>query len=549
MDEQNLKLEFNLDYIKILQEDEDVSMCQLDLLHLGVNRNKCNISKECLEKSISSFYNKPIIYRLNNKYFPEEGTDVVEHARDEQQEKTTFIGGTIPESSPVEYIERDEKEYVRMVGVIHKLYQPTLLKILESRNGEVKVSIELKVIDGCQDENGILVINEFKLLSVCLLGNGIPEGIEGSQLVVTKFSMDDYNKHYLNFTKIEDVLGINQDGVPDVEVNIEAPLSTDLQTEEEVKNIEEDVVIIEDNIQETAIAEEEPIILKDSLVGLEPTFNINKEKEDKKVVNKATEKFSLTSDQIYEILRNAVSSFKYISGVYECNKYWIRDYDENVFYVCDEEDGKKYQVPYTIENDVATIDLENKKEVISGGYKVVGEVEEVIANTEVETPAEELTETPEEELAEEVVENTEDTTDWKGKFELVDSEHKMALEELAKYKKAEEDQKMMNLLESFAHCYSLEEKEVMKADIAKCSFADFEKKVNNKVKEFALKMKDQKVEEPEKVENAEVVEEVQKNTLQFSVSPFGIIPTYDFSKNFGEGGLDSIIKNSGVKVK
>lgn len=196
MDE--LKLEFGLDYFQILEQDDDCMLVNLDLLHLGKNRNMCDISKECVEKSLPTFFNKPIIYRLNSKYYPQSSTDVVEHARNAEEEKLMYIAGTIPESSPVQYVERNKKTYLRMAGVIHKHYQPILMRILKNRSGEMKVSIEIKA-KGEKNEEGIFVIDRFIFMAVCLLSKDVQEGIEGSEMVVTKFSIEDYNSHYLNF--------------------------------------------------------------------------------------------------------------------------------------------------------------------------------------------------------------------------------------------------------------------------------------------------------------------------------------------------------------
>ena len=85
------------------------------------------------------------------------------------------------------------------------------------------------------------------------------------------------------------------------------------------------------------------------------------------------------------------------------------------------------------------------------------------------------------------------------------------------------------------------------------TYAELDKEVSKKAKEFARNMK--KVEKEEVEETAETKEEDKEekveNKLNFSISPFGaMIPSYDFSKNLSEDStLDSIIKNSNVKVK
>ena len=190
-----MRLDFSLDTIEILKQDPDCMMVRLALLHEGVNRNNCDISHEAVLKSIPTIFNKPIVYRLNNKYFPLDSTDVLEHSREE--DTTMMQAGIIPESAPMEFVERNGKVYLETVGVIHKIYNPTLTDILHRRNGNMKVSIEIKVPAGERDINGILKVDEFIFLSVCLLSEETIEGIEGSNLIVTKFSSEEYNKKYM----------------------------------------------------------------------------------------------------------------------------------------------------------------------------------------------------------------------------------------------------------------------------------------------------------------------------------------------------------------
>lgn len=100
------------------------------------------------------------------------------------------------------------------------------------------------------------------------------------------------------------------------------------------------------------------------------TSNENNEEGDK-VIGEAVEKFSLTARQIDEILNNALSEYKYQCGDYEYHKYWVRTFDAELVYVCDYEDNKTYSFKYSINENVATIDMESKDEVIDGGFMSV----------------------------------------------------------------------------------------------------------------------------------------------------------------------------------
>ena len=192
-----MTLNFEVDYMKILEADDDVSIVELDLLHTGKNRNQYIIDKEAVEKALPTFYNKPIIYRLDNEFIPSLANDVVEHGT--EQDRTMRIAGVIPESAPMTFVKRDGKEYLRTKGIIYKIYQPSLMNILANRDGNVKVSIEIAVMDKFEDEDGAWNVTDFVFEGVALLGANILEGIEGSRLNVFRCSANDLNAHYKTF--------------------------------------------------------------------------------------------------------------------------------------------------------------------------------------------------------------------------------------------------------------------------------------------------------------------------------------------------------------
>ena len=125
----------------------------------------------------------------------------------------------------------------------------------------------------------------------------------------------------------------------------------------------------------------------------------------------------------------------------------------------------------------------------------------------------------------------------------------------AKEQKAADMETMTNLLNTYAHCYSEDELTKAKEAIKNSSVEDFSKSVDDQVKSFALKMKDNKdikdkPEEKDKTDKAEDKKddkEKQENSLKFSISSFGVFPSYDFSKITKDDGSDSSTKY-GVKI-
>jgi len=102
-------------------------------------------------------------------------------------------------------------------------------------------------------------------------------------------------------------------------------------------------------------------------------LNIKQEKEEENIVIKeAVEKFSLNSNQIREILDNALSGCKYLSGICEYHKYWVNCFDETYVYIEDNESYKTYRATYNIVDNIGTVDLDSLEEVIRGNFIPVG---------------------------------------------------------------------------------------------------------------------------------------------------------------------------------
>ena len=134
----NINMQFNLnpENFKLLENDGYCSIAEIDFLHIGLNRNKCNISQECVEKSLKSFYNKPLLCILDNSILPSLSTDFKEHAYSEEEKKKFIAFGTIPESSEFKYVERDNgKTYLNAKVVIWKNYFPIIMNILNFKPG------------------------------------------------------------------------------------------------------------------------------------------------------------------------------------------------------------------------------------------------------------------------------------------------------------------------------------------------------------------------------------------------------------------------------
>lgn len=196
-----LTSEVDMNDIDILSDDEDMAIVSLDLMHTGVNRNKCDIPEEAIEVSLRSVANKPITFRYNKQNM--DATDVVEHAHNDKELFETRVAGHVPTGSRMRLVERENgKVYLNVEGVLQKRYIPTLMHIIHENKDKLKVSVEFRA-EGTQDDDGIFHISRFKLQAITLLSDLVLEGIEGSCMTVvepTTEEVDEMNERYFAFS-------------------------------------------------------------------------------------------------------------------------------------------------------------------------------------------------------------------------------------------------------------------------------------------------------------------------------------------------------------
>ena len=389
----NLQFSLNSDNFRLLENDGYCSIAEIDFLHVGLNRNKCDISKECVEKSLQSFYNKPLLCILDNSIIPSLSTDFKEHAYSDEERKKFIAFGTIPESSTFRFVERDNgKTYLTAKVVIWKNYFPIIMNILKRRDGNVKVSIELTVVDGDQDDiTGVLKINEFRLLSCVLLGEGIMEGIEGSHLEVLRFSLaeDDFkqaNEYYLSFSQKnteyelpEEVKNAIQEGLNSYK-NIGKGCTTQVVTM--AKKLVNGTYI--DRIQVNKIDQllsnsknKDKSLIFDVLGGEIMENWINDIKEER-VGDRRLK--GLSNQELQEQLWHDLDKYKYHDGEWEGRKYYVEEIysDEKIAIIRDNETAEYFKVPYEIKDGKANINMEDKKPV----HKTYEETTETFSSKE-----------------------------------------------------------------------------------------------------------------------------------------------------------------------
>jgi len=631
MNEQELKINIDMDYMKLLYEDNDISIVECLILHEGVNRKKCNIPHQIVLDALPSLANKPIWGIPNSKFFRDSSTDFVEHSRSEEENEEVMIFGTFPESAVknAEFIEFNNKTYLKVQAILWKRYAPLAMRIFNTRNGNAKISMEINA-KGKQDVYGIFNIERMVFLSAVCLGLKIPEGIKDSQLNITKFTLDEtienFNQQYIssfsnedkfiipeniknnakkalklrkkygrggtnvqlttakylanneyisyeNIQKFSTYFSRNENKLNNLEANdvssnkfIELLLNGGEECQKWFKEITDTKLLKNTNITE--------FFVKKEIVGTKEIITINKNKDDMSNASWGEEdKPSLKKDCLmasnYKPLCKSVflkCEEKFEEGLESALGYPVMEKisDEVVYNRNGLTSAKAYATKNNETEILSKLKLiynhlslpwdENEKKNKEGDKNMS---EEIVKNAEdiVETNkpiieeeiknAENSDNTKSADKNVEEIKNTEVEPDFCKNCNSLTEDLKMANNELIKYKKAEEEQKMYSLLETFSHCYSAEEKETLKSEVSKFSFGEFEKKVDGKIKEFALRVKEENTANKEDVKS----DEPTGDNIKFSVSPFGMNETYDFSKKSGETNLDSIIKDCNIKIK
>lgn len=519
----------DIDFMGEIWSDKFCSIYEVLLLHTGINRNLCDISKEAVERSMPSFYNKPLYAILNDKYDKSRSDDFTEHFRTEEEGsyynsnkviEDINIFGVIPESAPMEWVEKDEKLYLRTQAIVWKEYCGVINDILQNRDGNVKVSIEIALEDYVVEDNGIVTINKFKFLSVTMLGEKVMEGIAGSSIKSLKFSYEDLNEKYVSFSE----------NVSDLDV-VETIMSKYASEED---------------------------------YGTGDKIKIDKTKESMSTsdwgsVDKTELRNKVLKAKNYKTLVNSIYAL--------VESGWEEAPSEHLKYpIMEIKDGVAVYNRYALASALAYAKKENESAVISkienlykkldinddeGGEKKMEEKElngchgeemekidnEAIIENEnkddvIDNEVTKKEENPKEEKSEEESNEKEDFESLKQSYSELLKKYNLVEEELSVYKSKEEKEEMCDMIDQFSHCMSEERIKELKDSVEESNKSDMEKMINKEIASFALSLKKEKEEKEED---------------NFSINRYFIHEEKGFSQLEKEG-IDNIINNSSVSV-
>lgn len=491
------KMNFSIDHYTVLEDNPFMSLLRAFIVCDGSNPNQTFFTKEVIERAKPTLFNIPIFAILD------ESGDFKEHVQTESDDKNKNAIGMIPESCNCSFEEYEGRTYLVANICIWKAYFPVESAILKSKDKFSKISMEILVTNSHERDNDELEIDDFIFTSIFLLGDKYGTGIPNAHMEMIRYSSKEYEALIKETNKQLQLFSIPQEVKDNAKQALELP-----QTNPQLIQFAKDI-LDSDGFNYSKITmlfgkinnlrKEDNILFYGGSEGREWYKNIimqfESEKEVDVVYEEVTQKFSLNSCQIEEILSNALSEFKYKDGDYEWNRYWVKGFDEEFVYVHDNEDSKDKRMKYNIQENVAIIDVESAEEVISAGFMpVVPKSEESEIETEEfvegEKPKGEETETFSQE---EHMKMKADFEELSGKYKELEEKFTAMEEDYAKLNtfkveqiKKDEEMMMTSSLNEYSKILSEEDKKEFTDKIKEYSFETFEKELTAKVAKIAL---------------------------------------------------------------
>lgn len=443
-------------------QDPSLMKVTLKACHCGINRNNSKISEESMKAAFPTFANKPILAEIITDKDGEKdfGSHAMSFETDEEgNEIIRYIEqpvGIIPETNNIhlEYDKVQDKTYTIVDGYIFNYYGNETSDIIKRKNG-TKVSVELEIYDmAWSGKDKVLVINDFSFSGVTLLGEAVGEGMIGSRLDIADFSKKeniDYSEQIIEMQerlkKLESCFNIEnlkEGGTVEVDIdkkeNFEEVTETEKVTETE-ETTEEEVTVTENESEETVdetseVNEtvEENMEVDDNTEGFESNEESTESVTENESLNTVKYSFEINGeikeyavslqDKIYAIQDLVNATYAEQDNTY----YGVTVYEEYVI-MCDWWTGRYYKQSYKDED---------------GNYSLVGDRVEVYVDFVTEEEQKEL--------------------------ESMRSNYSSVVEELNKYKEAEDIADKMSIFddESYSDYLETDEfKELMSEDTLK----------------------------------------------------------------------------------
>ena len=317
------------------EEDKRFAKCVIKVQHDKANLNDSYFDKKDMENcAAKSLRLTPIlgsvVYAEDSEEYKLNGHDMEyrivqnEEGYDLKISHVERIYGYVPHDAEIsfEYDEDEDKTFLVTEGYLWKNYMDELEEILNRKDGETEVSMEISVNDSFEREDGLIQITDYTFEGITMLG--VPPAMKGANLQL--FSEDVVSKLKLD---------------------------------------------MEDLIQAYSLEKEEKNLNKNEQTpGTEFSLSVD----------------NITDQVISQLNARLVEREDYWGDKYQARGFYYMDLlpDEKIVIVenADYSCRQYFGVPYSVNEDVVTLDFDNKKSYIQEWREMSGDVEPIVFNCE-----------------------------------------------------------------------------------------------------------------------------------------------------------------------
>ena len=334
-----------------LQADDIKIPVEILVMHDKLNLNNSNFEFEVIDADVTkeSIKNIPILGYIKKV----DGSDSKDFAGHEIEVvfkdgeiKIVYLErpiGVVPETNNYEYVEKDGKKYVKVIGYLWKDYMNDGYEILQE-NPSKSVSMEI-VVDAYEvRKDSIVDIKAYRYTGITVLGDNVNPGMEGANMqVIGQFS--DNQKFSKEFYERVEKLNF--------ELNSNNNTSLEGGETQEMSKKKEGNQIVDEKLE---------LLKKYNLTTENISFSI----EDlslEEIESKIKEHFALLSSQKEKEIINALRDEEFTDRWGdEYRKYSYVDYNETEVFAYDRQDNwNLYGFTYSMNGDKVIIDFASKK--------------------------------------------------------------------------------------------------------------------------------------------------------------------------------------------
>jgi len=420
-------LSFSIEEMNLIEEmsDDQLAIAEIYICHDGMNKHEMPISLETLKLASKTLLNKFLVAGFNGK-------DFMGHEGQNQK-----IIGFFPAENDIRYIEKDGRTFLVANAIISKIYAKWAYDLFMDKDSKSKsISMEISLIETRFHMDGYKWIEKFIFNGVTVLGEDIEPAMHDSDATLFKFSKEELvengEKFYHEHFSKSDINDEKKDSKTfSIPKEIKDNVTKGFQLKKEAKSENTSVCLanakyllnreeittnkikqIYSYFSENEIENIDPIEFlfwggvegkswienlymsicgeteakNDTAIssneGLDITLDCSEENKESELVSKIEktqdglsfkentreEDFSLEKLKLIETITNMETM----------SAYRILDIQDDILFAMSTEDREVFGIPYTVEEEVVSLDVEARKSAkLNYGYAVVEcEVEE-----------------------------------------------------------------------------------------------------------------------------------------------------------------------------